>query len=75
MPIFGEILEKFAIFFEKCQIFSDVFFDVNFFSELRFFLGYSFDVKFRARSIGEVFRVIPTLLPTKRRLGLGYRVG
>ena len=41
----------------------------NFFlSELRKKFRYSFDVKFRARSIGEVFRVIPTLLPTKRRL-------
>ena len=31
-------------------------------SELRIFFRYSFGVKFRARSIGEVFRVIPALL-------------
>ena len=53
--IFSTLGKYLSFFFPKK---SDV--EKNIFSELGFFWEYNFDVKFRARSIGEVFRVIPT---------------
>ena len=62
--VFSTLKKNISFFFPVFFSFSKKYF----ISELRFFLEYNFDVKFRARSIGEVFRVIPALLPTKRRL-------
>ena len=49
------ISEKFKTFFSSSKKYI-------FFSNLRFFLGYSFDLKLYEFSIYDVFRAIPTLL-------------
>ena len=52
------------------KFFSNFFFDlekINHFSDLKLFLGYSFDVKFHDISIYEVSRAIPALLRVEYR--------
>ena len=66
--VFNFLRKKIVIFGENgdfprkmSDFFRNFFFSMSIFfpSGVEIFLGYSFDVKFRARSLGKVFGVIP----------------